>query len=145
MRYEAWTFKSNYPIILTIPTPPGLTRYRGLWAIQGTLLFLGKMQAGKWESLATTGLDVVLECAQGCPDIIASKWPFWDGWMAGQRPKLVVLSADLSVVCPLASQSSSPHSPGSRQSCPGSLRALERQINKSHRGSISTSMSPDRL
>lgn len=117
-------------------------------AIQDTLLLLGVIPAGKWESLGTRGLDGVLEYAQGCstfPDPIPSKWPFWDGWRAGQRSKPVVLSADLSVVCPLANQSSSTHSPGSRQSCPGSLRALERQINKSHRGSISRSLSPDRL
>lgn len=145
MRYEAWTFKPNYPSILTVPIPPGLTTYG---AIQGTLLLLGLFPVGKWECLGTTGSASVLECAQGCstfPDLIPSKWSFSDGWRAGQRLKPVVLSADLSVVCPLANQSSSPHSPGSRQSCPGSLRALERQINKSHRGSISRSLSPDRL
>lgn len=138
-------FKPNCPSILRVPSPPGIGSCGGLWGCPRPPAPPGGSFCCKVRE--PPGLDGVLECAQSrlaFPDLIPSKWPIWDGCRAGQRPEPVVSSADLSVVCPLADQSSSPQ-PWFQAELPRVLSGSGKTNKQSHRGSISRSLSLDRL
>lgn len=70
-------FKLYYPSVLTVPNPPGLASFGGLWGCpRHPTSPRWTFPAGKWESLGATGLVGVLECAQShsaFPHLIPNK------------------------------------------------------------------------